>query len=572
MTSASAFALLPPGLVLILGGFLLPFLQRRERAVLVLGLPLIVLWLIWQLPDGPSLTMRFLDWDVTIVEADALSRVFATIFAIMAFGGGLFALNQRRVVELVAAFVYAGSAIGVALSGDLISMFLFWEVMAIGSTLVVWSSDQPGAYKSSVRYLAVHLAGGVVLMVGIILYIQQTGSIDFVAMKTDSLATWLILIGFLVNAGAPPFSSWLPDAYPEASFSGTVFLSAFTTKTAVYVLIRGFPGAEVLIFFGCYMIMYGIMYALLENDLRRILAYSIINQVGFMVTGVGIGTEMALNGATAHAFTHIIYKALLLMSAGAIIYSTRDDEFPNGRRKCTDVGGLFQSMPLTAVCGTIGALAISSFPWTSGFVSKAMINDAAAAEHMTIVWFWLAAASAGVFLHAGIKYPWYAFFQNDKGLRPTEPPWNMRAAMVLFAFLCIAIGVVPGPLYDILPYPVDYEPYTAAHVVNMLQLLLFAGLAFFVLLPVMKRTLTITLDTDWFYRAIGKVISVAVWESMRHLSAQFRQGSTDALRGLANWVARFVGPGGVLAKTSNAGVMVAWVLAFLILYLVLYYR
>ena len=165
----------------------------------------------------------------------------------------------------------------------------------------------------------IHLLGGMILFAGITGHVAQTGSVAFARMALDSPAHWLILIGFLVNAGAPPLSAWLPDAYPEASWSGTVFLSAFTTKTAVYVLMRGFPGTELLIWVGLFMVFYGIVYALLENDMRRILAYSIVNQVGFMVAGIGIGTEMALNGAAAHAFTHIIYKALLLMSAGSVL-------------------------------------------------------------------------------------------------------------------------------------------------------------------------------------------------------------------------------------------------------------
>ncbi len=248
--------------------------------------------------------------------------------------------------------------------------------------------------------------------------------------------------------GAWPLSAWLPDAYPEASWSGTVFLSAFTTKAAVYVLLRGFPGTELLIYVGLFMVFYGIVYALLENDMRRILAYSIVNQVGFMVTGIGIGTATALNGAASHAFAHILYKALLLMSAGAVLHAT-------GRRKCTDLGGLFRTMPLTTLCGTIGALAISGFPLTSGFVSKSMIANAAMAEHLSLVWYLLAAASAGVFLHAGIKYPWFVFFQKDSGLRPPDPPLPMRLAMVLFAALCIGLGIWYEPLYALLPFPVD---------------------------------------------------------------------------------------------------------------------
>ena len=555
---------LHPGLVLIVGAFLLPFVRGAWRMTLVLVLPLAALGLVWQLPDGVLISGTFLGLAVEPLEVDALSRLFATIFAIMAFAGALFAMRQSRVLELVAAYVYAGAAIGVSFAGDLITVFVFWEIMALGSTLVIWSADSENAWKASFRYLMIHLLGGVILMAGIAAHVAAGGGTDFAAMRPESLGTWLILIGFLVNAAAPPLSAWLPDAYPEASPGGTVFLSAFTTKAAVYVLIRGFPGAEILVFVGLYMIFYGIIYALLENDMRRILAYSIVNQVGFMVTGVGIGTEMALNGSAAHAFTHIIYKALLLMSAGSVLYMT-------GKRKCSDLGGLFQSMPLTTICGIIGALAISSFPLTSGFVSKSMISQAAVDESLASVWFLLAAASAGVFLHAGIKFPWFVFFQKDSGLRPKDPPWNMRLAMILFAFLCIALGVFPGPLYAILPHPVDYVPYTAPHVVNMLQLLLFAGLAFFVCLPMMRRTLTISLDFDWFYRRFFKVFAEEF--SYRGAKAYWRAWARFEAR-IQRFIAgiyRHHGPRGVLARTWQTGSTALWVAFLLGAYLLLYY-
>jgi multicomponent Na+:H+ antiporter subunit D len=406
-----------PALILVLGALILPWLPRSTRQAAVIGLPLAALWAVWQVPDGAVWQLQFLDYTLTPLAGDKLTRLFATIFSLMAAVGGLFSLQQESRLEVPAAMFYAGSAIGVVFAGDLITVFIFWELMAIGSTLVIWSAGNRSAYSASMRYMAIHLLGGVVLMAGIAGHVAATGSVAFVAMAPGSWAQWLILAGVLINAGAPPLSAWLPDAYPEASWSGTVFLSAFTTKTAVYVLLRGFPGTELLIWVGMFMIFYGIVYALLENDMRRILAYSIVNQVGFMVVGIGIGTEMALNGAAAHAFAHIIYKALLLMSAGAVMYRT-------GLRKCTDLGGLFQSMPVTAVCGIIGALAISSFPWTSGFVSKSMISQAAGDQHLTFVWLGLAAASAGVFLHAGIKFPWFVFSRRIPGC---APPIRRRA-------------------------------------------------------------------------------------------------------------------------------------------------
>ena len=554
---------LPPGMVLIFGAFILPLVSRAVRPALLLALPVATMFLIWNHDLGYSLNIDFLDYTLTPIKMDALGRLFATIFTLMAFAGSLYALKQKRIVELVAANVYAGSAIGVALAGDLITVFVFWEIMAVASTVVIWSTGTDASYKASMRYVLVHLFGGVILMSGIIWHVGETGSIDFQAMVADGPARWLILIGFLLNAGAPPFSAWLPDAYPEASFSGTVFLSAFTTKTAVYVLLRGFPGEEILIFVGLYMVFYGIIYALLENDMRRILTYSIVNQVGFMITGIGIGTEMALNGAAAHAFTHIIYKALLLMSAGSVLLMTE-------KRKCTDLGGLFRTMPLTMTCGIIGALAISSFPLTSGFISKSMVAQAAADEHLKMVWMFLTAASAGVFLHAGIKFPWFVFFQKDSGLRPPDPPLNMRISMVFLAALCIGLGVWPETLYAILPYPVDYTPYTTDHVVKMLQLLLFAGLAFFLLLPFMKRTLTITLDIDWFYRHAGvriaRTLALAFGRAIEWVEAKMDLGLATVIR----LVFRHHGPEGALARTSLVGSMVQWVVVLLGVYLVLF--
>jgi multicomponent Na+:H+ antiporter subunit D len=553
-----------PGLLLIAGALALVAPRGGVRTAAALIAPLVALYFAWQVPDGVVAQTRFLDYELAPFAGDKLSRLFAIIFAIMAFGGALFALNQRNALELPAAFLYAGSAIGVAFAGDLITMFVFWETMAIGSTLVVWSVGGHSAYRASLRYMMIHLFGGVMLMAGIAGHVAEFGSIAFHGMTLDSPAHWLILAGFLVNAGAPPLSAWLPDAYPEASWSGMVFLSAFTTKTAVYVLLRGFPGTELLVYIGLFMVFYGIVYALLENDMRRILAYSIVNQVGFMVAGVGIGTEMALNGAAAHAFTHIIYKALLLMSAGSVLLMT-------GKCKCTDLGGLFQSMPLTAACGIIGALSISSFPLTSGFVSKSMISQAAADEHMLYVWLLLAAASAGVFLHAGIKFPWFVFFQKDSGLRPPDPPLNVRLAMLLFSALCIVLGVFPGLLYDLLPYEVHYVPYTGAHVVTQLQLLLFSGLAFFVMINYLRRTLTITLDVDWVYRLLLPLVCAAFARGLSRLLEAVSATASALGSRLAAALHQHHGPEGVLARTWPAGSMALWVMILLLAYLVLYY-
>jgi multicomponent Na+:H+ antiporter subunit D len=563
---------IPPALILLAGALLIGPTRGLLRTAVVLLTPLLTLAAVWQVPDGVVLTLEFLQYPIEPIEGSPVRRLFATIFALMAFTGGLYAYRQARWYELAAAYAYAAGAIGVSFSGDLISLFLFWELMALFSTVVVWCGGTPGARAAGIRYAIMHLLGGVILKVGIEGVMIHTGSIEVRPMLADNFDHWMILIGILINAAAPPLSAWLSDAYPESSPTGSVFLSAFTTKTAVLALILLFPGEPLLIGIGLFMVMYGIIYALLENNIRRILAFSIVNQVGFMVCAIGIGTQMAINGAAAHAFAHIIYKALLFMSAGVVVYRT-------GRNKCSEVGGLFRTMPLTAVCGIVGALAISGFPLTSGFTTKTMISQAAADQSLVWVYFLLAAASAGVFLHAGIKFPWFVFFQRYSGLRPKDAPWNMAAAMVFFAVLCVLFGVAPQLIYDYLPYPVDYEAYTAGKVVFYLQLLLFSGLAFFLMLPLMRRTETISLDTDWVWRVVLFRAATASQKLLARLGSLLGSGTAWLGQRLGELGRRLFGSRttdgrqvhGVFARAWPIGTTALWIAVLLTAYVFFYY-
>jgi multicomponent Na+:H+ antiporter subunit D len=555
---------LPPGLILLAGAVLIAVTRGGLRTAVVLGIPLLTLWATWLVPDGVVATATYLDYTVQLVEGSPVRRLFATIFSIMAFVGGLYAYRTARGYELAAAFAYAAGAVGVCFAGDLITLFLFWELMAIFSTIIVFCGGTERARAAGIRYAVIHLLGGVILKVGIEAVMVGTGSVEIRALRAEDFGTWMVLLGILVNAAAPPLSAWLADAYPESSPTGSVFLSAFTTKTAVLALILLFPGESVLIGVGLYMIFYGIIYALLENDARRILAYSIVNQVGFMVTAVGIGTETALNGAAAHAFAHIIYKALLFMSAGVVVYRT-------GLNRCSDLGGLFRTMPLTAVCGIIGALAISSFPLTSGFTTKTLISEGAAEQGLALVYYLLAAASAGVFLHAGIKFPWFVFFQKDSGLRPKDAPWNMGLAMVLFAGACIFLGVYPDPLYALLPYPEDADFYKPGKVLFYLQLLLFSGLAFFLMLPLMKRTLTISLDTDWFYRRMLPAFWNWCADGLTAIRDKARKDLAAGRAALGTWLAEHWGGDGLFARSWPISTTALWIAALLAVYVLVYY-
>jgi len=493
---------LPPAAILIIGAFLVPFLKGRLKSAYLLLVPVIAFITVVSIPEGIHWSVGFLDYDLILGRVDRLSRVFGYIFTIISFIGTLYALHLKNEDgQHVAAFLAAGGALGATFAGDLLTFFVFLEMMTIAQTYLIWARRTEASYGAGLRYLLVHLFAGLCLLVGIIIHVHQTGSIEFGVIGLDGLASYLILIGLGINCVFPLLHAWLPDAYPEATITGTVFLCAFTTKVAVYALARGFPGTEELIWIGAAMTVFPIFYAVLENDLRRVLSYSLINQVGFMVAGIGIGTPLSLNGSVAHVFNNILFKALLFMSMGAVLHQT-------GKINATDLGGLYKTMPLTTLFCIVGALSISGFPFFNGFVSKSMIMGAAAQGGMGILYLALLFASAGVLHHAGIKIPFFAFFSQDSGIRTQDPPLNMILAMGIAAFLCLFIGIMPGPLYAILPYPVDFQPYTAAHVVSQLQLVLFAVLAFCFLIlsgiypPEMRA---INLDIDWFYRKGGKV-------------------------------------------------------------------
>ncbi len=532
---------LPPALIFIFGAALIPFLKGKWKSVYMLALPVVAFLTLLNTPNGNHFLYPLLDYQLNLGRIDGLSRAFGYIFVIVTFIGTIYAIKVKDNVQHVATFVYAGGALGVTFAGDLFSFYIFWESMAIASTFLILARKTKESQKAAFRYILVHIFGGLSLLGGIVIYVIQTGTLEFSFIGLAGLkdvgtfmgiAKYMIFFGVAINAAIPPLHGWLKDAYPEATVTGAVFLSSFTTKSAVYVMARMFPGADLLIWLGVAMTAIPIFYAVLENDIRRVLSYSLINQVGFMLCGVGIGTELAINGAVAHVFCHILYKSLLFMSAGAVLQMT-------GKIRCTDLGGLYKSMPFTALFCMVGAASISAFPLFSGFVSKSMIISAAGYENLLIVWLVFQFASAGVFHHAGIKVPYFMFFGHDSGLRPKEAPLNMLIAMGIAAFLCIYIGIDFEKLYAILPYPIEYVPYTGAHVVGQLQLLMFGALAFCLLIlsgnyPAEMRS--INLDFDWFYRKGGVAFYYVVDKVMNGINTAF-----DAvfLRGLVPLINRF---------------------------------
>ncbi len=536
--------LLAPPFIYLFAAILCPLLGSRWRALLLLGTPVIGLLIILSFGMGNHAVVSVLGFELTFLRIDKLSFIFSIIFSIAAFLSGLYAWHVRDTVQQIATLAYAGSAIGGVFAGDLITLFLWWEGTAVASVFLIWARRTPAAYSTGMRYLIVQVLSGVLLLAGLLVHYHDTGSIAFEHLGLVSTGTFLIFLSFGIKCAFPLMHNWLQDAYPAATITGTVVLSAFTTKMAVYALARGYAGTEVLIYIGAVMTLFPIFFAEIENDLRRVLAYSLNNQLGFMVVGVGIGTELSLNGTAAHAFCHILYKSLLFMSVGAVLYRT-------GTSKASELGGLYKSMPVTMVCCLIGAASISAFPLFSGFVSKSLILDASASNGYYLVWLALLIASAGVLSHSGIKIPYFTFFAHDSGKRPAEAPIHMRIAMIITATACVVIGVFPGLLYSLLPFETDYQPYTFDHVLVQMQLLIFALLAFLFLMktgvhpPEVRAT---NIDSDVIYRkAIPSILPVLV-TGIVALNASARRLALSAVSAASGSLEKVAKPGSPLAR------------------------
>ncbi len=561
-----------PFLIFYAGAAIVAVTRGWTRSAVLLAIPVVGAVNLFAMPEDTLSTYHLFDYTLTLVRADRLSMLFGYVFHLAAFIGIVYSLHVRDTTQHVAGVVYAGSALGAVFTGDLITLFVFWEMLAVSSVFLILARRTDRAQAAAMRYLIIQVLSGMILLAGVLIRFAETGSVafDFIGLSglddLTGLGAGLIFLAFGIKCAFPLLHNWLTDAYPEATPTGTVFLSAFTTKVAVYALARGFPGTEVLVYIGAVMTMFPIFYAVIENDLRRVLGYSLINQLGFMVCGIGLGTELALNGAISHAFNDVVFKSLLFMSMGAVLFRT-------GKINGSELGGLYKSMPMTTGLCIVGAASISAFPLFSGFVSKSMVMVAALEEGHPVVWLALLFASAGVFHHAGIKIPFFAFFAHDSGIRTREAPANMLIAMTLAAVICVFNGSYPWVLYGLLPFPVDYVPYTWAHVLSQSQLLFFSALAFCMLkltglyppeLP------GLNIDAEWSYRRLLPRAVSAFVRTFGPLDRALRRAFLGAVDRVIAGVFRHHGPQGALARSVQAGGMVFWAIVLLGAYLVLY--
>lgn len=551
-----------PAFALIVGGLItLALPNHAARKAIMIAAPILglVAWFavaepgVYGLVELGPLTLE-------TFRFDNLSRVWALVFLIASFLNGIYSIHDRSRWSDAASLIYAGSAVGAVFAGDLLTLFFFWELTALASAPLIFAVGGAISRRAGLRYLALQVLSGVLLLGGAALWYGQTGSWSFGGLGETSVfdlsgpAGWMLLAGIGIKAAFPLMHMWLPDAYPKASAFGAVVLSAFTTKMAIYALARGFAGEEILITIGLVMAVFPVFYAIVSNDLRQTLAYALINQLGFMTVAVGVGSELALNGAAANAFVGVLYMALFFMVMGAVLNRT-------GTVKATELGGLFKSMPVSGLFAAIAGASVIGVPLFSGFVAKTLILSAVHYEHLTIAYFVLIFASAGVMEMTALKVPYFAFFGEDRGHRVAEAPTGQLVAMGITAFLCLYVGVNYQALYDLLPFATDYKPYKLESVVGQLQIV-GAGLLAFALLVWMKlfplKADRTVIDADWIYRYFGD--AVARWgTAMARIVVQWSEALLGAgFQGLGRKLHNLFSPGGTLSRDFPSGLMALW--------------
>ncbi|MBE0515967.1 MAG: Na(+)/H(+) antiporter subunit D [Methanophagales archaeon] len=564
---------IPPFLIFFLGAALIPALGKgRVRniflvALAVLGIVSVVILKPqtgWILPILPGV-------ELVLLQADRLSLIMGYIFALAGGGAIVYALSTvKETGQYVCALLYMGSALGAVFAGDFFTLYIFWEIMAFSSLGLIWYEGSRRARDAGMRYILFHLFGGAALLAGIIIHYVDTNEI-VVGPVGPGVGYFLLLLGIGVNAAFIPLHTWLPDSYPKATIAGTIFLSIFTTKTGIYVLARTFSGVEAVAYIGGLMCLYGVIFAILQNDVRKLLSYHIVSQLGYMVAGVGmaaVGTayyEEAINGAIAHLFNNLLFKTTLFMCMGAVIYAT-------GKNNLTELGGLAKKMPVTMITCVIAALSISGVVGFNGYVSKGMVIHAAQVEGLTLLTIALTLGSVGTLI-SFLKLTYFAFFSKNEEIEAKEAPLPMLVPMCGTAFLCVAIGVYPNLLYALLPYQeaaLHYHAFEAAHTFDVLQLLLMTVFLFF-MLGFFRPHDTITHDLDYLYRKAGRGF---IWFCEKPL-VSFALVVERAVLRFANYFVRF----GTLEETESQeveepvvsvsiGTAVLLVLLFFTLYLI----
>jgi formate hydrogenlyase subunit 3/multisubunit Na+/H+ antiporter MnhD subunit len=483
-----------PSILCFLGAILVLLVRKPVRRYLLPLSGLLSLAAVLALPMGYGWKVEILPgMNLVPLQVDALSSFAGIIFTIVGLCALLFAVKMEGRVPSSAALGYMGAALGVVYAGDLFTVFLFWEILALTSVILIWYGDRPGSKGAGYRYILYHALGGSFLLGGVILQYVSTGSLAL-GVFSGGTALVFLLLGIGINAAFIPLHIWLPDAYPEATVFGSVFLSIFTTKTAVYLLARTCPGIEVVALMGGIMAVYGAIYALFQDDVRRILSYSIVSQVGFMLAGIGIG-GLGVEGGLTHLASDLLFKTLLFMSVGLLVLQT-------GKNRLSELAGSLRQRPVIGILCGIGALSLAGIPGFCGFVSKGLLLEAVHEAHFDLLGSLLLLVSVITLAYTARLLYYLVLPVTDSPGDRSVPPF-LLLGMGGLAAGCLIVGLFPESLLQMFPDWIRYTPFTLSHMTETAAVILAGGM----ILVVRERLLPsrgALPDIDLLYRALGR--------------------------------------------------------------------
>ena len=386
---------------------------------------------------------------------DSLSRIFIAAYAMVGLPCMIYMLSLHKDARLAAtAIAFIAAALGVVTAPDFLWFLIFWEVTVLLACRLIVHERKPESIAVAYRYFVIQVIAGTSLFFAIAIQYAATGSFAMGAVVPEAVP--FFLVAFVIKAAMIPLHIWVLLTYPCVSPAVAVILSAYCTKIGVYAFARILPGVPWIAYAGACMALFGVAMALRQKTARRLLSYHLISQVGYMIAAIGVGTELGISGGTLHMLNHVMYKSLLFMVAGAVLYRT-------GTEVLTRVGGVGKAMPLTFLAGLAGAAAISGVPPFNGYVSKTLLKAATDGD-VFLKWALLLAGVGTAFSFA--KFTWYLFLrkQSDAPAQAEireirEMPLGPCVAMAMLALLCIGQGVFYLNGYAVTSNPTVFAVY-----------------------------------------------------------------------------------------------------------------
>ena len=391
---------------------------------------------------------------------DGFSLLMLFVVSLVSLAAGLFSINYMEhyggKANYYALFLIMVAGMnGLVLTTDLFNIYLFLEVAAVASYALVAFGLEHDELEASFKYLMLSAVASGFILLSIAVIFGLTGGLSFEAVSSGlagldvkyplAICAAFFILGFGLKAALVPFHAWLPDAHPSAPAPISAMLSGLLIKVSgIYAMTRVFLNvfglspalSTVLTWLGVISMVVAALLALGQKDIKRMLAYSSISQVGYIVLGIGLGTPLGILGGLFHLFNHALAKSLLFLNSGSIQQST-------GTRNLNEMGGLAKRMPFTAATTLVGSLSIAGVPPLNGFWSKLIIIVALVqAKH------WIFAVIAVL---TSVLTLWYylliqrkAFFGklNERWKDIKEAPFWMTASTLALALLCIVTGVL----------------------------------------------------------------------------------------------------------------------------------